>query len=375
MDRNPIIDVTDVLRARIYLGVFDTYNARSQVFDITAWKGRHGPGTFQVALLRPGDTTPYAVSDVTVEGALATWTFDATDTAIAGQGVAFLSYANEAGTILDKTVDIPVLIASNSGPVGQVAPDPLSNWYDDVLTASAEAKAASQSARDAKDAAEAAEAAAETAQGKAEDAQTAAETAQGKAEDAQTAAEAAQTAAETAQGKAEDAQTAAETAQGKAEDAQSAAEAAQTAAETAQGKAEDAQTAAETAQGKAEDAQSAAETAQGKAETAQGKAEDAQTAAEAAQGKAEDAQSAAETAQTAAETAQGKAEDAQTAAETAEGDAEAWAIGKRDGVDVPSTDPAYHNNAKYWAEYAGSITPELQLVIVDGALCQIITVA
>ena len=284
MDRNPILDVTDVLRARIYLGVFDTYNARSQVFDITAWKGRHGPGTFQVALLRPGDTTPYAVSDVTVEGALATWTFDATDTAIAGQGVAFLSYANEAGTILDKTVDIPVLIASNSGPVGQVAPDPLSNWYDDVLTASAEAKAASQSARDAKDAAEAAEAAAETAQGKAEDAQTAAETAQGKAEDAQTAAEAAQTAAETAQGKAEDAQTA-------------------------------------------------------------------------------------------AETAQGKAEDAQTAAETAEGDAEAWAIGKRDGVDVPSTDPAYHNNAKYWAEYAGSITPELQLVIVDGALCQIITVA
>ena len=87
-----------------------------------------------------------------------------------------------------------------------------------------------------------------------------------------------------------------------------------------------------------------------------------------------------EAAQTAAETAQDKAEDAQTAsesaqaaAETAEGDAEAWAIGKRGGVDVPSTDPAYHNNSKYWADVAGSIVPDLQLVIVDGALCQIIT--
>lgn len=34
-------------------------------------------------------------------------------------------------------------------------------------------------------------------------------------------------------------------------------------------------------------------------------------------------------------------------------DAEAWAVGKRHGVDVPSTDPTYHNNAKYYAEQAG----------------------
>lgn len=31
---------------------------------------------------------------------------------------------------------------------------------------------------------------------------------------------------------------------------------------------------------------------------------------------------------------------------------EAYAIGKRDGSDVPSTDPAYHNNSKYYAEGA-----------------------
>ena len=33
-------------------------------------------------------------------------------------------------------------------------------------------------------------------------------------------------------------------------------------------------------------------------------------------------------------------------------DSESWAVGKRGGSDVPSTDPAYHNNSKYYAEQA-----------------------
>ena len=37
-------------------------------------------------------------------------------------------------------------------------------------------------------------------------------------------------------------------------------------------------------------------------------------------------------------------------------DAEAWARGTRNGVDVPITDPAYHNNAKYYADEASSVT-------------------
>ena len=47
---------------------------------------------------------------------------------------------------------------------------------------------------------------------------------------------------------------------------------------------------------------------------------------------------------------------AETAADNAEEsaeDSEAWAVGKRGGQDVPSTDPAYENNAKYWAQQAG----------------------
>lgn len=47
----------------------------------------------------------------------------------------------------------------------------------------------------------------------------------------------------------------------------------------------------------------------------------------------------------------------QTAAKESEDDSEAWAWGKIDGVDVPSTHPAYHNNAKYYADQAsGGLT-------------------
>ena len=40
------------------------------------------------------------------------------------------------------------------------------------------------------------------------------------------------------------------------------------------------------------------------------------------------------------------------AAATSSEDAEAWSVGTRNGVPVPATDPAYNNNAKYWAEAA-----------------------
>ena len=43
-------------------------------------------------------------------------------------------------------------------------------------------------------------------------------------------------------------------------------------------------------------------------------------------------------------------------------DAEAWAVGQRGGVDVPSTDPAYNNSAKYWAQNAGTINLETSRV-------------
>lgn len=44
---------------------------------------------------------------------------------------------------------------------------------------------------------------------------------------------------------------------------------------------------------------------------------------------------------------------ARNAAEAASEDAEAWAVGKRDGVDVESTDETYRNNSKYYSGLAG----------------------
>jgi len=47
-----------------------------------------------------------------------------------------------------------------------------------------------------------------------------------------------------------------------------------------------------------------------------------------------------------------------TTAGTKAQDAEAWAVGKRGGVDVPSTDPAYHNNSLYWKNQAQEVVGE-----------------
>ena len=52
-----------------------------------------------------------------------------------------------------------------------------------------------------------------------------------------------------------------------------------------------------------------------------------------------------------AESAESNAGQSATASELSSEDSEAWAVGTRDGVPVPSTDPAYENNAKWWAQH------------------------
>ena len=151
--------------------------------------------------------------------------------------------------------------------------------------------------------------------------------------------------AEAAQTGAEAARAGAETAREDAVNAKTAAESAKTAAVAAQKKSEAAQTKAETAQTTAGQSAAAAQTAKEGAETAQ-------TGAQAAQAAAESAKAAAQTAQTGAESARAGAETARGAAEDSAEDAEAWAVGQRNGTDVPSTDPTYHNNAKYYKDQA-----------------------
>ena len=54
-----------------------------------------------------------------------------------------------------------------------------------------------------------------------------------------------------------------------------------------------------------------------------------------------------------AEAARREAVEAKEAAARSESNAEGWAAGTRDSAAVPDTDPAWHNNAKYYMEQAG----------------------
>lgn len=104
----------------------------------------------------------------------------------------------------------------------------------------------------------------------------------------------------------------------------------------------------------ASSAQSASRSAQ-TASSAASSATSAKTAAESAQEAAQAAkESAASSASAAAQDAQSATQAAAAAMQDAD-DAEAWAVGKRNGADVPSTDPAYHNNAKYYKDQAQAV--------------------
>lgn len=144
MNCNPTIPVQNVEGKTVYMGVFTTFNARSVTFDFSAWAEALGEGTFSVSLLRPGEALPYAVAGLAIDGTQATWTFDATDTALAGYGRAFLSYVT--ADAMDMTVDFDVYIAANSSPNGDTPPEPLETWYQQMLEAAAQAQNAAQSA-------------------------------------------------------------------------------------------------------------------------------------------------------------------------------------------------------------------------------------
>lgn len=137
----------------------------------------------------------------------------------------------------------------------------------------------------------------------------------------------------------------------KADKAIQAAEDAITAAHSAQNEAtaaEQAKLSAQSAKTAAEQAQTAAEQAKTDAQTAK---TDAQSSATSAVTSAQSASNSATTATTAKTQAQ---EAAGNAADDAE-DAEAWAVGERNGQPVSSSDPTYHNNAKYYKEQAKAI--------------------
>ena len=103
---------------------------------------------------------------------------------------------------------------------------------------------------------------------------------------------------------------------------------------------------AETTRGNNETARQSAEITRGNNETTRVSNETTRQNNEAARQNNEEARVLAEAARENAET--GYVAQCATSAQ----DAEAWAVGKRGGVNVGEGDPAYHNNALYWKEQA-----------------------
>ena len=113
-------------------------------------------------------------------------------------------------------------------------------------------------------------------------------------------------------------------------------------------------TTAQTAVQAAQEAESEVAEDVRRAETAAQSAEaSAEAASESAAGVGALAQAAAASAEAAAGSATGAANSASAAAGS-KSDAEAYAVGTRGGEDVGSTDPTYHNNAKYYAEQSSA---------------------
>ena len=98
-------------------------------------------------------------------------------------------------------------------------------------------------------------------------------------------------------------------------------------------------------------AAAAAESESNAADSASAAATSESNAADSASAAATSESNAADSASAAA-TSESNAADSAAAAATSKSDAEAYAIGKRNGVDVPSSDVTYNNNAKHYAEVA-----------------------
>jgi len=188
------------------------------------------------------------------------------------------------------------------------------------------------------------------------------------AETAQVYAEQASESAVAAQQSAERAETAAETAKSQAETAQTKAETAQNKAETAHGLAETAKTTAEAANTAAQAAKTATETAKDEAVSAKDRAIQAETNAANSAASAVSAKDSALSASSSASTSATNASTAETNALANSRNAEAWAVGQRGGTNVPTTDPTYHNNSKYYSEYMVQKIAEFGDVVQDGTV-------
>lgn len=350
IDGNPL---TKNQQCAVPLGVEGENGTLVYTADVSDWLTAWPNGIVALLLKAPDGSDAY-VADTALDRTTGTvtWTISSFDTAIPGYGWGELRIVQ--GEDIKKswtfrTYIRPGILAEAGDP-----PAPTPDWADDFLTEASEAVAATRTN------AELAEEAADDAK----DAQDAAELAQARAEKAAEEAEEA-TAGATSDAEAwargtrdgvpvssddvayhNNSKYYAETAGTAETGAVAAKEAAEAAAGSIGDLAEDAEAWA-TGQRDGQDVPSSDPTYHNNAKYYSSQANGYKDTANNAKTAAVNAQTAAEAAQAAAEAAVGSIGDEVE-------QAEAWATGKRDGQDVPSTDPAYHNNAAYYAGQAGS---------------------
>ena len=243
-----------------------------------------------------------------------------------------------------------------------------------AASAAQSAAAAAQSASDAADSKTAAEQAEDNTEALITSAQTIVSNAQTYAGEAATSANTASTAASTATAQAAIATQAASTAAGYAQNVDNFAKTAKSwaiggtgtrqgedtdnskyyadSAHTSEINAAASESAAASSEANAAASETAAAASESNAATSESNAASSETNAAASESNAATSASNAASSESNAATSETNAAASATAAGESEDDSEAWAWGKIDGVDVPPSHPAYHNNAKYYADQA-----------------------
>lgn len=164
----------------IELGVQGENAAEAAVFDVTPWVEEYGTGTAYIYHQRLSDAAPYfkELPIVTSDGrSTATWTFDAADTGVKGEGAAQLLFVKD--DVIKKTAIYVTVTGRSIGEAGGDVPDP----YEDLIQAVREAyqlivnerEATQQAAGNAHESETAAAASAEAASESATDAATSAQ--------------------------------------------------------------------------------------------------------------------------------------------------------------------------------------------------------
>ena len=290
-----LIDVSQRV-SQIHIGYQGENKATNVVFDISSWIDEYGDGEAVLHILRNGEKQPYA-KGCTISGTDATWVVDDVDTAHAGRGMAQLVY--KVNNVTKKNAIYTTVVGNGvenpddgyDPDVYEAYLDKMAEYYDMVAESAAQAEAAIAGI-------EAAAQSATSAAATASSASTAAATSVSNASASE----------------------------------QNAAQSATTASNAA--------SAASASEVNAAASETVATTSANSAATSATNAAISETNA-----------ATSETNAAASETA--AATSATSANESAES-AEAWAVGKVDGVDVDSTHDAYQNNAKYYAEQAGT---------------------